>query len=130
MKAVIKEWVEKAEGDFVTAVRESRARKNPNYDAVCFHAQQCVEKYLKGVLQADGVAFTKTHDLVVLLQACASKRPLWLTWETDAKLLSRFAVQYRYPGESATKGDATAAAAVMKWMRAEIRPVLGLRNGC
>ncbi|MEL6160413.1 MAG: HEPN domain-containing protein [Cyanobacteria bacterium J06554_11] len=25
--------------------------KNANYDAVCFHAQQCVEKYLKANLQ-------------------------------------------------------------------------------
>jgi HEPN domain-containing protein len=39
--------VTKAEGDFLTAGRELRARKSPNYDAVCFHAQQCAEKYLK-----------------------------------------------------------------------------------
>jgi hypothetical protein len=32
------EWVGKAEGDFVTANREFRSRKSPNYDAVCFHA--------------------------------------------------------------------------------------------
>jgi len=51
MKVVVREWVGKAEGDFATAVRESRARKHPNPDAVCFHAQQCIEKYLKGVLQ-------------------------------------------------------------------------------
>lgn len=43
----VREWVEKAEGDFCTALREYRARKNRNHDAVCFHAQQCVEKYLK-----------------------------------------------------------------------------------
>jgi hypothetical protein len=35
------EWVAKAEGDFTTMERESRARKAPNYDAICFHAQQC-----------------------------------------------------------------------------------------
>ncbi len=28
-----------------TMERESRVRKSPNPDAVCFHAQQCVEKY-------------------------------------------------------------------------------------
>jgi hypothetical protein len=31
------EWVDKAEGD-LTALRELRARKSPNYDAACFHA--------------------------------------------------------------------------------------------
>jgi hypothetical protein len=47
------EWVDKAEGDFSTALREFRVRKSPNYDAVCFHAQQCVEKYLKARLQCE-----------------------------------------------------------------------------
>jgi HEPN domain-containing protein len=37
------EWVEKAEGDFATAQREVHARKSPNYDAACFHAQQCAK---------------------------------------------------------------------------------------
>lgn len=47
MNPLTVEWVNKAEGDFTTALRELRARKSPNYDAACFHAQQCVEKYLK-----------------------------------------------------------------------------------
>jgi HEPN domain-containing protein len=41
------EWLVKADADYVTANRELRARKMPNYDAACFHAQQCVEKLLK-----------------------------------------------------------------------------------
>lgn len=51
MKPLTREWIEKAEGDFATASREIRVRKVPNYDAVCFHAQQCAEKYLKALLQ-------------------------------------------------------------------------------
>ena len=34
MNAIIEEWVQKAEGDFSTALRELRARKNRNNDAV------------------------------------------------------------------------------------------------
>jgi HEPN domain-containing protein len=49
MKPTTVEWVAKAEGDFLTAGRELRARKSPNYDAVCFHAQQCAEKYLNAL---------------------------------------------------------------------------------
>jgi HEPN domain-containing protein len=45
------EWINKAEGDYATANREFRVRKTANYDAVCFHAQQCVEKYMKACLQ-------------------------------------------------------------------------------
>ncbi len=41
MQPLTQEWIEKAEGDFATASREVRARLLPNYDAVCFHAQQC-----------------------------------------------------------------------------------------
>ena len=45
------EWVNKAEEDAAVAERESRVRKRPSPGAVCYHAQQCIEKYLKAVLQ-------------------------------------------------------------------------------
>ena len=60
MKPLAREWVNKAEGDFATAARETRARKSPNYDAAHFHAQQCVEKYLEALLQECGIAFGRT----------------------------------------------------------------------
>lgn len=47
MNPLTLEWFDKAEGDLATASREIRARRKPNYDAVCFHAQQAAEKYLK-----------------------------------------------------------------------------------
>jgi HEPN domain-containing protein len=46
MKISTSEWIEKAEGDWEVGQRAYRARKKPNYDAACFHAQQCAEKYL------------------------------------------------------------------------------------
>ena len=51
MNPLTLEWIEKAEGDFGTAQRELSAAAPRNYDAVCFHAQQCAEKYLKAALQ-------------------------------------------------------------------------------
>ena len=68
MKALTLEWIEKAEGDFHSCLREVRARRHPNSDSACFHAQQCVEKYLKARLQKTGLAFPKTHDLLNLLK--------------------------------------------------------------
>jgi len=47
MKPLTCEWINKAEGDYASAQRELRARKLPNCDAACFHAQQCVEKHIK-----------------------------------------------------------------------------------
>lgn len=43
-KEILEEWVKKSEGDFNTATREIKVTENPNYDAVCAHAQQCAEK--------------------------------------------------------------------------------------
>lgn len=37
MKLTTLEWIDKAEGDFVTAQVSYRTRKRPNHDAVCFH---------------------------------------------------------------------------------------------
>ena len=49
MKKLTKEWIDKAEDDFIVANREYKA-KTPVYDAVCFHAQQCVEKLYESIL--------------------------------------------------------------------------------
>jgi hypothetical protein len=62
MKPIVIERVDKTEGDFATMEREARARKNPNYDGVCFHAQQCAEKYLKAVASEFAVSFRYPGD--------------------------------------------------------------------
>ena len=46
MNDTVKEWLEKADRDYATAARELKVEDNPNYDAVCFHAQQCIEKLM------------------------------------------------------------------------------------
>lgn len=85
---ISREWFVKAEGDYHTALREFRARKHPNYDAACFHAQQCIEKILKGRLLAYGIAFPKIHDLEVLLDLALTRQPLWEPMRVDAQLLT------------------------------------------
>lgn len=67
MKPITLEWIDKAEGDYIAAQREARARKYPVYDVACFHAQQCAEKYLKARLVKGGLAFGKTPNLIALL---------------------------------------------------------------
>ena len=101
MKPLAAEWISKAEGDFAIVERESRARKNPSYDGICFHAQQCAEKYLKARLCEAGVPFAKTHDLVALLEMALPLEPGWESVRENLAFLSDFAVTFRYPGESA-----------------------------
>jgi len=126
MKPITVEWVEKAEGDFATAQRERRARKDPNYDALCFHAQQCAEKYLKARLFEAGLRFAKTHDLVALLDGVLGVEPLWESLRVDLHVLSQFAVDFRYPGEAATREEALTALRMCSRVRRLARGALGL----
>lgn len=106
MKAITQEWISKAEGDWATLMREYRARKNPNYDAVCFHAQQCGEKYLKARLQEAGISFAKTHNLLYLLSSILTVEPSWTNLQNSSAFLTVFAVKYRYPGSLSNKSEA------------------------
>jgi len=128
MKPMTSEWVSKAEGDFATLERESRARKNPNYDAVCFHAQQCAEKYLKAHLCEAGIGCHKIHDLVALLEQALAIRPEWEAFRVDLAFLSDFAVSFRYPGESADRQSAMDARRRCRIFRRAARQALGLET--
>lgn len=88
MKPLTREWVEKAEGDFATARRELRVRQAPNYDAVCFHAQQCAEKYLKACLQEADIPFGRTHNLLALLGLLLPVEPVLETWRSYLRALA------------------------------------------
>ncbi len=124
MKSSIAAWIKKADGDYTTALREYRARKSPNYDSACFHAQQCIEKYLKAVLESQSLPVARIHDLAVLLDACLGRDPLWSAMRNDMELLSQYAVSFRYPGYSASRRNARLAIAAMKRCRAEIKDAL------
>ncbi len=119
------EWVQKAEGDFLSAewLMEGPAQ---TYDAVGFHAQQCVEKYLKARLQEAGTPFPKTHDLERLLELVLPIEPSWARFRSDAAFLSRFAVETRYPGIFAISTDAEDAMRMCTTIREAIRQSLGL----
>jgi HEPN domain-containing protein len=126
MNDLTTEWIAKAEGDLATAGRELRARRSPNYDAACFHAQQAAEKYLKAFLQERATYFPKIHNLIELLELCL---PLDASFEFYRDLLvrlDRYAVRYRYPGESAERGEARAALEGARAIRTFVRSRLGL----
>jgi HEPN domain-containing protein len=92
MKPITQEWVNKAEGDFATAERELQVQQMSNYDAVCFHSQQCVEKYLKACLQEESIAFSRTHDLSILLDLLLPIFPTWATLLPNLDRLTAYAV--------------------------------------
>lgn len=128
MKAATREWLEKAEADFTSAGREYRARSRPNFDAACFFAQQCIEKYLKARLAEAGRMVPKTHDLSVLLDSVLPLEPLWEIARPRLETLTSYAVVFRYPGESATRALAKTAIADATWVRSMIRAAMNRRG--
>jgi HEPN domain-containing protein len=126
MNQLTQEWIDKAESDFRTATREIQVTKDPSYDAVCFHAQQCVEKYLKGYLQKNNTGFPKTHDLVALLDLSLTMQPQWNQYRSRLRLLTLAAVEIRYPGRSADQVMAEEFYQLCIDIRNIVRPSLGL----
>ena len=120
------EWIDKAEEDFHVAQREGRARRNPSFNAACFHAQQCAEKYLKARLQEAGIAFPRTHSLPALLLLVLKAEPIWAALSPALNNLNIYGVNFRYPGANATKADAKQAMKDCRAVRKEARISLGL----
>ncbi len=128
MRPATAEWVEKAEGDFRSAERERHVRNRPNHDLVCFLSQQCAEKYLKARLIEAEIDFPKIHNLTALLRLVLPVEPALEALQEELTPLNHYAVEFRYPGDTATKDDAKAAFANCRVVRTEIRKVLGLEG--
>src|SRR5690348_13041698 len=89
MKKVTREWVKKAEADH-RALAVLRHQNPPVHDVVCFHAQQCAEKYLKALLEELGQSIPKTHDLDLLLPLLLNPHPALKALRRGATFLSNF----------------------------------------
>jgi HEPN domain-containing protein len=108
MNELVKEWVLKAEQDFNAANLLMYAGESPIPDYVCFHCQQCAEKYLKA-----------------LLLLCQSLDNEFKQLKKDLSQLERYAVVVRYPGiviKADTAMDALKAAdRVRKFVRRKLK---------
>lgn len=127
MKRTTREWVRKAEQDFILA-KQVIGSKTPLHDAVCFHCQQCAEKYLKGLMEESGLPIPKTHDLEHLLGTLIFNYPTLNSLRRGLLFLTSFAVNYRYPGMNATKRKALAALRWARRTRDSSRSSLGFRK--
>ena len=128
MKDETAEWVEKAESDLRTAQRELAVCEWPNYDAVCFHAQQCAEKYLKARMIEGRLPMPRIHDLEALLNLLLPVEPQWGSLMQPSITLSVMAVEVRYPGMSADVEDAENAVQSAEKIRNAVRGALKLSS--
>ena len=122
---IVSLWVEKAEHDLTNADHTLTLQTNCPYDNVCFHAQQCAEKYLKALLAHRGSKVPKIHDLTELLPLVRHCGEVDVD-HRDAELLTPYAVESRYPSvcEPITRADADEAVGAAKRVRAAVRAVL------
>jgi HEPN domain-containing protein len=121
---VATEWIAKAENDLLNAAHTLTLGARCPTDTVCFHAQQCAEKYLKALLTFRGTDFAKTHDLeAVAARLRNGRRPSLLA--DDLARLTRYATVTRYPGaEDIGLGEARRALAATRRIRKAVRAVL------
>jgi HEPN domain-containing protein len=125
MQKPTREWVRKAEADYLLAVAIAEGVR-PFHDQLCFHCQQAAEKYLKALLREMNRPIPKTHDLDDLLLFLVGDHPNLRSVRRGLTFLSDFSVDTRYPGESATKRQAVSA---LRWagrVREACRALLGI----
>ena len=127
MQPMTQEWVNKAEGDAAVATALWQMAV-PIYDAICFHAQQCVEKYCKAWLSERQVDFPRTHDLELLAKLCLPSLAALAALLDELRFLTSFAVEVRYPGITAARDDAERCWQSASRARALLREHLGLES--
>ena len=124
MNETVREWIDKAEGDYGVAERELRVGQRANYDAVCYHAQQCVEKLMKAVLVHRDVVPPKVHDLLHLAKLVRDACPSWDCGKEDLRWLTRAGMAFRYPGGSAAREHAEKALRLCAEMRSALTELI------
>lgn len=126
---VIREWLAKAENDLKTAAHTLTLGMECPTDTVCFHAQQCVEKYIKALLVYRATAFPKTHEIAVLRALLPPKLRPKLDSKTQDRL-TRYATVLRYPGAGPDLPlkEARQAVSIARRVRKEVRKHLPLAS--
>ena len=99
IKILVRNWIARAESDLKIAKDEMKT-EDPATDAVCFHAQQCVEKCLKAYLIFHQKHFKKTHNIAKLIELCKGiTEEFDFLYKLKADSLTSYAVEIRYGEE-------------------------------
>lgn len=120
------EWIQKAEGDFEAAAKLSNLQQANLTDAVCFHCQQCAEKYAKAYLVHNMIEFPRTHDLLELQSYCQNQDVTFAAILPQMGLLNNYSVHIRYPGRFTSLEEAKGTVEAMNTVRILFRSKLNL----
>lgn len=118
-------WVEMAEHDLIAAKHDLQLVHKGLAGIVCFHCQQCAEKYFKAILVLQEIPFPRTHDLRVLLELASRHTELELAPE-QVLPLNRYSIEGRYPGDwdPIPEEEASEAVEMARHVRDKVRSIL------
>ncbi len=121
---LVRAWVLKAEHDLLNIENNLAAQKIP-WDTVGFHAQQCVEKYLKALLISRQIDPPRIHDLTELY-ALLPDGLLEGFNVHSLEELNPYSIEGRYPGvwEPVEQAEAFRAVEAARMIRQAIRRIL------
>jgi len=91
-------WLKKARSSLERA-KMGKVSPRILYEDLCFDAQQAVEKSLKAILVKLNQSFPKTHSIGILLKLIEEAGVEIPENINQAKLLTAYAVDTRYPGD-------------------------------
>ena len=119
-----KDWVQRAENDLRNAEHTLTLVEDCPFDTICFHAQQCAEKYLKALLTFRGIPFRYTHDLIDLFGSLPQADQPALG-QIRLGVLTPYVVEGRYPGTAElNRAEAERAVAIAHRTRDAVRALL------
>lgn len=104
-------WLAKAQGD-LKAARILSSGENAQRDIAIYHCQQSAEKAIKSWLVFREVPFQKIHDLERLLELAHVNSCALPHLDEHARILTPYAVEFRYPGDIFEPGEEELQAAL------------------
>lgn len=125
----LEKWLVKAGNDLKAA--ESLINQEPEdmvTDAICFHSQQAVEKYLKTFLISKNIDFDRSHKLEYLRELCIEDDNDFS--QIDVGDLSFYAVEVRYPDDFyiPTEREARESLEIARRIKEFVYKKLGIEN--
>ncbi|MBO4438596.1 MAG: HEPN domain-containing protein [Spirochaetaceae bacterium] len=93
------EWERFAEMDYITANHLDKTLYPKPMEIICYHCQQCAEKYLKALTEYLGKEIEKTHDLGNLATTISESIEVPQNVLVSCAKLTQYGVKIRYPQE-------------------------------
>ena len=94
-----RKWFDYAKMDWQTAKHLYDSFYPKPREIICFHCQQAIEKFLKGLFVLYDKPFLRTHDLAILVDSLPNEVEMPEKFKKTCAELTVFAVETRYPTE-------------------------------